>query len=499
MQLSLIIPAYEEAHRIGQTLTRIEDFIHSRVLQCEVIVVVDGGRDDTLPVVEEFIGRGDFCGKYRVVSQPRNMGKGAAVRRGVEESSGEFIGFTDADLPFGMEAVHRAWELLEQDAEVDIVVGERNVHTADPSLSPPVMRRVAGRVYSWLARGIVNTGIADTQCGLKVFRGDVARAIFSRTTVDGFGFDVEVIHIARVNGFRIERIAVDLHQHEGSRVKLLRDSTRMLMELIRIRAKDLRRFYHLELERDQIPGSYQYKALHDGPAVQRAWHRNRLEIMELVLEELESGEQEIGLALDAGCGSGIAWERLEGRARTLIGIDLHAAPLRFASRKCPTSRGRLARASATHLPFASGSFDLVLFQEVIEHLSASEIQATLAEFHRVLQPGGVLWITTPNYRGLWPLIEYALDALHLTPRMGGDQHLSKFTRQSLAEALRASGFSVEQLGGFNFLSPWLAALSMRMSARLAKLEARHPKNPGLLIYAVARKAPLATTNFQRQA
>jgi len=250
MDLSLVIPAFEEAHRIGRTLAAIEEFLQAQEFSCEVIVIIDGGGDDTMTIVEEFIESGPHSAAYRALELPKNMGKGVAVQEGVAIAGGKLIGFTDADLPFGMEAVERARSILERNADVDMVIGNRNARTSSPASAPPLLRRIAGRVYSWLVQGIVRTGISDTQCGLKMFRAHVAKALFARTTIAGFGFDVELIHIARVNGLRIERIPVDLYQHEGSRVNLLADSAKMLLDLFRIRVQGMRRLYQFEKPTD---------------------------------------------------------------------------------------------------------------------------------------------------------------------------------------------------------------------------------------------------------
>jgi dolichyl-phosphate beta-glucosyltransferase len=481
MNLSLIIPAYNEEHRIRRTLEQIEAFAREAALQCEVLVVLDGSTDGTRHIVQEFLER-ETPVAFRLLEQPRNMGKGAAVRRGVAEAMGDIIGFTDADLPYGTAGIPGVLDIFRRESAVQIVIGARDCVQSPDERSTPFLRRISGRAYSFLVQTVMSTGIPDTQCGFKFFRKEVAKPVFSRGTVDGFGFDVEIIHIAQVNGFPIERFPVAVQQFEGSSVRLIRDSLKMFCELFQIRARDLRHYYTLQMERDGVSGDYQYRALTQGYRVQQAWHRNRLNILEKALNSCACDR-----VLDAGCGSGLALNALAGRSRTLVGLDTSTECLRFAMRTSARERTGFARGTACRLPFRAGIFDLILFQEVIEHLPEKDARQSLSEFHRVLKPGGRLYITTPNYASLWGVVEYFLDVLRLTPRMGGDQHVSRFTRSSLRRLLEESGFRVAQMGAFNFVSPWTALFSRALADKLFAVEVKRPDLPGLLLYCVAAK------------
>ncbi len=245
LQLSLIVPAYQEAHRILDSLSSIGRVLEGHEISCEVIVVVDGATDETESIARAFANAGEFSTHFEVLTLPVNSGKGAAVKQGVGHASGEVIAFTDADLPFGMEAVLDACRLLLNQPELDLVVGDRNDPRSKAREVPPLARRIAGKVYSWLVASVIRSGLTDTQCGLKLFRREAAKSIFARSTLPGFGFDVELIHIAQRAGMTIRTVPVALLQHEGSRVRLVGDSLVMFADLFRIRRNSARGLYEI--------------------------------------------------------------------------------------------------------------------------------------------------------------------------------------------------------------------------------------------------------------
>ncbi|HOZ46835.1 MAG TPA: glycosyltransferase [Candidatus Hydrogenedentes bacterium] len=480
--LSIIVPAYNEERRITATIEGLDAFVRRSGLACEVLVVLDGSTDNTAAVVRDLIGR-DTVAAFRLIEQPHNMGKGAALKRGIAEATGDVIGFTDADLPYLLDGVPAIVAELQAPDGPDLAIGARDLPESQGVYSVGWARLLSGKVYGVLVRLVLNPGIRDTQCGFKFFRKQAAKSIFSKVTINGFGFDAEVIHIARVNHMRVKRVPVILRNYEGSSVRLLRDSTRMFFETLLIRSRDLRHYYHLGWERDAITGAYQHRALHEGHPVQRAWHANRMRLLADIMAE--SGAQ--GVALDAGCGSGIAIAEMLKTFPRVLGMDVSRSSIAFAQTQVPPDRCDVIAGSACCVPLDAASVDWVVFSEVIEHLTSTEAHQALAEFGRILRPGGRLFITTPNKRSLWPAVEYLFDALHLTPRMGGDQHLSTFTRATLTAMLEHHGFEVARIGAFNFLSPWLAAVSPSLARRIFAFELHHPSLPGSLLYCVARK------------
>jgi dolichyl-phosphate beta-glucosyltransferase len=235
VRLSVVIPAYNEERVIGTTISKVAAYLESRG-ENELIVVDDGSRDATPEVVK---GLMQEYGCLRLVQYGRNGGKGRAVKEGVLHSRGEFVLYTDADLVYPIEGEQPFIEALERGA--DVAIGCRSHPDTLFALNPRhfsyiYQRYLVGRAYIFVANLLLNLGVRDTQCGFKLFRGDAARDIFSRTRTYDFAFDVEVIHIARLLGYRIVELPVYfLYLGEQSSVELIRDAIRMFRDLLEIR------------------------------------------------------------------------------------------------------------------------------------------------------------------------------------------------------------------------------------------------------------------------
>lgn len=235
--LSIVIPAYNEAARIGPSLERVVAFARARAEPCEIIVVDDGSRDDTRAIVGA-LAEQHAC--LRLLALPHNRGKGAAVRAGVLASRGRHVLFTDADLSTPIDELARLELALADGA--DIAIGSRAV-PGDVERKQPLLRRVQGRGFHLAVRVLGFRAVAeirDTQCGFKLFKGAVARAVFRELTLTGFAFDVELLELAR-SRFRVAEIAVAWAHVDGSKVRPGIDAARMLRDLVRIRWSWLRR------------------------------------------------------------------------------------------------------------------------------------------------------------------------------------------------------------------------------------------------------------------
>jgi dolichyl-phosphate beta-glucosyltransferase len=237
LELSIIVPAYNEENLIVSTLDGLRDYLSKRSEPYEIIIVDDGSRDKTAVLAEEW-GRTNHA---RLLVNEKNMGKGFSVRRGVEESRGQYLIFIDADLPYELDAIDGFLQALR--AGNDLAIGSRVLPGSEVK-GVPAMRFFAGQVFSWAVQVFLFLGIRDTQCGFKSFRSSAAREIFRRLTISGFGFDVELLYIARKLKYRIKPVAVRMIHHRlGSRVRLLDHSLEMLNDLFIIRSNDLRGKY----------------------------------------------------------------------------------------------------------------------------------------------------------------------------------------------------------------------------------------------------------------
>jgi len=226
--LSLIIPAYNEQARLPYTLSQVEAFVCREQIDCEVIVVDNGSQDATSSVVLQ--ASASFP-RLRLLRTDRR-GKGCAVRTGALAAHGEVVLFGDADLSWSVEDVPRFMALVSNASPV--VIGSREGVGAR-RIDEPGYRHLMGRAFNRVVQALAVPGIEDSQCGFKAFRADAARAIFGRQRIDGFGFDVEVLYLARRLGFGIRVVPLRWEHKENSRVAPIRDTLAMLTDVLRVR------------------------------------------------------------------------------------------------------------------------------------------------------------------------------------------------------------------------------------------------------------------------
>ena len=235
VHLSVIIPAYNEERRIGSTLERIIQYLSQKPWSWEILVVIDGSRDSTAEVVRT-AGAGAGPEQLRILDNDVNRGKGFCVRRGMLESRGAFRLFSDADLSTPIEEVDRLLEALE--AGHDVAIASRGLPESDVRVRQAKWRQSMGRVFNWFVQRLAVPGIQDTQCGFKLFTADAARRLFTRQRIEQFGFDVEILWNARKLDYRIAELPVVWINDPQSKVNPITDSTRMLVDLLRIRYWD---------------------------------------------------------------------------------------------------------------------------------------------------------------------------------------------------------------------------------------------------------------------
>lgn len=228
MDVSVVVPAYNEAKRLPGSLSRVLSYLdgHCRD-RAEVIVVDDGSTDDTASLVERVVS----CdSRVRLLRNGRNRGKGFSIRRGVLASRGDLVLTTDADLSAPIEEFEKLYFAIRDGA--DIAVGSRAIEGAQIELRQPAVRRTLGRLFNLIVRTLVVPGIADTQCGFKLFRRSAALEVYGRCQLDGFATDVEALYIARRLGITVKEIPVRWRHAEGSTVRPLRDGLRMCADVL---------------------------------------------------------------------------------------------------------------------------------------------------------------------------------------------------------------------------------------------------------------------------
>lgn len=246
--LSVILPCYKAAELARRSVMRLTHALAGRIPSYEIIVV-DDGVGDCEPVLRDLpTGPG---GQVHVITLPQNRGKGGAVAAGMKSASGRVRVFTDVDIPYGTTPVMLI-ESLIRTRDFHVVIGDRTFPQSRYETELPFGRRLASGVFSRITATMVTGGFFDTQCGLKGFRGDIAEALFGLQTVERFAFDVELLYLALTYGLEIKRIPVVLEANGTSSVRIGRDSSQTLLDLVRIKTNQWRGVYDSDLLRGMI-------------------------------------------------------------------------------------------------------------------------------------------------------------------------------------------------------------------------------------------------------
>lgn len=227
---SIVIPAYNEANRIEATLDRVLEYVYAQKWDAEILVVNDGSRDATREIILRYAAAHPML---QLVDNPGNHGKGFSVRNGVLHSKGEWIVFTDADMASPIEESEKLLAALGRGA--DVAIGSRWL---DPSLQTrkqPSYRRVLGRIFNLALRLILGLNYRDTQCGFKAFKRAAAQVVFPLQIIERWGFDPEIVFVARRLGFRVDEVAVKWAHQENTKINPIQDGLRMFTELLKIR------------------------------------------------------------------------------------------------------------------------------------------------------------------------------------------------------------------------------------------------------------------------
>lgn len=237
-RLSIIIPAYNEEKRIGRALENVLACVRDRGWDAEVLVVDDGSTDRTSQCVQAWTRTN---ANLHLIENEGNRGKGYSVRNGLLQAAGEIVMFTDADLSAPIEEAERLFEAIRDGA--DVAIGSRWLDRQKQTIYQPLYRRFFGRCYNWLTRKVMGLPYKDTQCGFKAFRRTAAQDIFRLQTIERWGFDPEILFIARKIGYKIVEVPVTWGHDERSRISYLRDGSQMLREMLQIRGNYVRGRY----------------------------------------------------------------------------------------------------------------------------------------------------------------------------------------------------------------------------------------------------------------
>ncbi|PYX01317.1 MAG: glycosyl transferase [Acidobacteria bacterium] len=227
---SFVIPAYNESARIGATLERVLNYIGQQKTHTEIIVVNDGSRDNTAQIVRQFAQQ---YPALRLLENPGNRGKGYSVRNGMLHANGSILLFSDADLSSPIEEAQKLFAAITSGA--DVAIGSRWVQSSLQTERQPLYRQLFGRIFNLMLRITLGLKFKDTQCGFKAFTRAAAQKIFPQQQIERWGFDPELLYLAKKFGFKVVEVPVVWGHSGGTRISPLRDGTRMFLEMLRVR------------------------------------------------------------------------------------------------------------------------------------------------------------------------------------------------------------------------------------------------------------------------
>jgi glycosyltransferase involved in cell wall biosynthesis len=238
---SIVIPAYNESARLSATLESVLAHVHARGWDAEVIVVNDGSRDNTADIVRTFAAKDPML---RLVENPGNRGKGYSVRNGMLNARGRIVMFSDADLSSPIEEAPKLFQALEEGA--DIAIGSRWLRAETQTQRQPLHRQLFGRIFNLILRITLGLQFKDTQCGFKAFKQPAALAVFPLQRIERWGFDPEILFLARKLKFKVKEVPVAWGHSGGTRINPVVDGSRMVMEMLRVRWYDLTGKYNAD-------------------------------------------------------------------------------------------------------------------------------------------------------------------------------------------------------------------------------------------------------------
>lgn len=232
-EISIIIAAYNEEARLPASLNRINEYLAARNISAEIIVVDDGSGDGT---AQATLALADSLPGLRLISYPVNRGKGYALRTGVLDSQGQLVLLSDADLSTPIEEVDSLMTFIVEDS-FHVAIGSRALALSRIEESQPWWRQGMGKIFNRIVKLLVIDDFSDTQCGFKLFVGDTARRLFSEARINRFAYDVEILALAKKNGYRIAEVPIKWINSPGSKVDPVKDSLQMIKDLFRIRRR----------------------------------------------------------------------------------------------------------------------------------------------------------------------------------------------------------------------------------------------------------------------
>jgi glycosyltransferase involved in cell wall biosynthesis len=241
--LSIVVPAYNEEARLGESVERILKYLDATGIDAEVLVVDDGSKDKTAELAERALE----ARRGRVIRNGENRGKGYSVRHGVLEARGRLVLLTDADLSTPIEEQSKLAAVI-RDRDLDVVIGSRGLPDSDVQVRQGWLRQTMGRCFNAIIRATTGLSFRDTQCGFKLMDRERVKPLFEKMVVDRFAFDVELLFLCARYGLSVAEVPVTWRNASGSKVSLIGDPLNMIVDVLRVRWRFRRGLYNPDTE-----------------------------------------------------------------------------------------------------------------------------------------------------------------------------------------------------------------------------------------------------------
>lgn len=434
IDISIIIPAYNEEKRLGLFLEQVISYCRNSEKVYEIIIVDDGSKDKTFDIAVSYKNK---FPNLNVIQISRNAGKGYAVKRGLFEATGNICLFMDADGSVAPEEIEKNIHYITEE-NYDIFIGSRVLTNNGQMLKVRWYRKFIGAVFNFFVHTFLNENIQDTQCGFKIFKRDIITPIFSRNYLRGFGFDVEVLYLAHKMGYKIKEGPVSWHHVGGSKINLLADSIKMFFNILQVR-----NWHYTPINPDcKYMGPDEYRYMYD----LEAYHWWFVCRNNLVLHLIKSFKVSSPVILDAGCGTGmnlLAFNKI-GEA---FGFDISRQAVEFCLKR---GLNHVIQCPIENIEYKDKKFDIITCLDVLEHVPNSH--HALLELKRVLKDDGRMIITVPAFRMLWSQHDDALC------------HLRRYEKYSFLQELNEAGLRVEKIG-YYFFTSFFAVAPIRIIRR----------------------------------
>lgn len=427
IDLSIIIPAHNEAKRLPLFLDIVISYCKRSENLYEIIIVDDGSKDKTFKIAEAYK---DKFPNLDVIKIRNNRGKGYAVKRGLFKASGDICLFLDADGSVNPDEIEKNIHYITEDG-FDIFIGSRVIKDKGKVVKARWYRKLLGQIFNFFVHTFLFKNIKDTQCGFKMFRKDIVKPLFSRSYLRGFGFDIEILYLAYKMGYKVKEGPVSWHHVGGSKVNLFRDSIIMLFNILEIRNWHCTpvNFRSKYMGPDEYTYMYNLENYH-------WWFMSRRKFL---LRLIQSLRKQSPVILDVGAGTGGNLLALSNYGDA-FGIDISEKAVAFCRER---GLKNIIQCPAERIEYPDKTFDIIICLDLLEHVINPP--EALTEMGRALKDDGRIIIMVPALRILWSQHDEALC------------HLRRYEKVSLTYDLVESGFRIEKMGYLFFTSFFIVA------------------------------------------